>query len=92
MSVGQGGLVFVAFVCFAPLGIELLGSWSPNGAKIFMARLHSICFSRLPSDERRIGKGGTGQFAREVRGGKRLVCVRVPRRELLSGGPPAVGG
>ena len=79
----SGRFGFRRLCALASLGIELLGSWSPNRAKYLWRVFHSVFFSRLSWDGRRIGKGGTGQFAKEVLGGKRSVCVWILCRELL---------
>lgn len=80
MSVSQGCLVFVGFVSLLCLvSIELLGSWIPNRAKyfwcVFTQLSFPVFFFFFFLDDRTIGKGGTGQFANEVLGGKGLVSV-----------------
>lgn len=48
----------------------------PESCNVFIVNFRSIFISHRCSDNRRIGKGGTGHFARQVLGVKRWVlCV-----------------
>lgn len=64
MSVGQGGLVFVGFVCFAPLGTELLGSRSPNGAEYFWRVYTRFSFPVFLRTSEGLGKVARGSLQR----------------------------
>lgn len=67
--------------CFTWNGI----AWKlvPESRKIFLVCFHSVVFSCLSSGDRSIGEGGTGRFAKEGLGGKRVVRVWILCRELL---------